>query len=266
MKSHIVLIPAYNSSEEDVIRTINSIPIGNDILIIDDGSDYDIKQLILSLDSISNKSNIIFGRNDINLGIEKTLRVGIDRVKDDYKYVVRLDIGDEIVDDRIGKQISFLEKNEDYSIVGCWTDYTDEHGRVIFQSKLPVTNKEIKKMMYINNMFVHPAVTMRISTVINVGNYRDSYKACEDYDLFFRMLNVSKGYNIPEVLMRYEVSFSSISSKKRKIQVVNRIKIIINNFKFFKFGVIPYYGVLRSTAMLIIGREVTTFLRKILSK
>jgi hypothetical protein len=76
-------------------------------------------------------------------------------------------------------------------------------------------------------------------------------------------MKFGKVANIDMPLVNYTVDYNSISSKKRKKQIINRIKIIINNFTLFRNGVYPYYGLLRNIAMLLVSRKLSTLLRKV---
>ena len=65
---------------------------------------------------------------------------------------------------------------------------------------------------------------------------------------------------MPEVLLDYIIDSDSISTKKRKLQVINRIKIIIDNFKF---GFYPVYGLIRNSILYFFSRSSTTSIKKI---
>jgi hypothetical protein len=64
---------------------------------------------------------------------------------------------------------------------------------------------------------------------------------------------------MPEVLLDYIIDGNSISTKKRKLQVANRIKIIIDNFRF---GFYPVYGLIRSCILYFFSRSSTTSIKK----
>lgn len=269
MKKCVILIPSYESSADDLMKTIESLPLEHDILFVDDGSQQALEKTlkdIYSKDEEFYKYNITILTLSSNQGIEKALAAGIKSVATNYEYIARMDVGDVCKEGKIDKQIFFLENNTDYVIVGTWADFINNKGDLLFTSQLPTDDITIRKKMFINNMFVHPSVVMRSSAVLKAGNYSDKFKACEDYDLFFRLLNIGKGHNLPISLLNYEVSPGSISSVKRNIQVINRIRIILKNFRFIEYGFYPYYGLFRNLVMLLVGRNVTTFARKILGR
>ena len=61
--------------------------------------------------------------------------------------------------------------------------------------------------------------------------------------------------------MDYIVDPKSISTTKRKLQVKNRIKIVIEHFYF---GFYPIYGLFRGVLLYMFPRSVTTYLKKLL--
>jgi len=264
MKDLCILIPSYNSTLCDIEYTLKDIPLEVDVLIIDDGSYPPFSDVIKQSAIINTLKNIDIITNEKNIGIELSLKKGVDFIhKKGKKYIARLDIGDRSPSERYKLQTEYLELNEGTVLIGSWANFVNINGESLFISKLPVFNRSIKNKMYVNNMFVHPGVMMRVKDVIDVGNYRNKYIACEDYDLFFRLCNQGDVHNLPYPLIDYTVDFDSISSKKRNIQVINRIKIIISNFKIFKHGFYPYYGVVRNLLLLIINRNTTMKIRSL---
>lgn len=259
-----ILIPSYNSNEDDIKKTFSGIKKDANILVIDDGSDIPFLEKADKL--IKEYNNLEVIRIESNKGIENALQVGVNHLIGKFKYIARLDIGDFSPWERFLIQCDYLEKNNGIVLLGTWGRFIDKDGGELFISKLPVHDIDIRKKMYINNMFIHPSVMMRADAIFSVGGYRDKYKACEDYDLFFRLVSEGMVENIPEVLIDYEVNFSSISSKKRNIQIVNRIKLIIVNFKFFKYGYYPAYGLMRNLCMLFVSRKLSSRIRTFLHK
>lgn len=250
------LIPYYNAFD-DLKVSLSSLNEGIDVLIVDDGSD-------ISLQSIFDISLYPFDITIItapcNGGIERALNIGLEHIYEKYEYVARLDCGDLSAPDRIKKQVKFLSEHNEYVLVGSWARFVDEDYQQLFIGELPTEDAKIRNKMYLNNMFMHPSVLMRVSAVKKAGGYPENRKAAEDYALFFKLLNQGKVANIPETLIDYVVAEGSISSKKRMLQVFNRLKVIIDNKKVSVYFV---YGIIRSLLILVIPRKVTTYLRKL---
>lgn len=256
MRKCCVLIPFYNDGE-NLLDTINSIDGDPDVIIVDDGSTTPAIQItdqytgILSLKIIS---------LPFNSGIEHALNAGLKYCIDRYEYIARLDCGDKCKNNRIKKQLSYLEKNLDCCLLGSWVDFISESGKYLFTSKVPSENDEIRKKMYINSMFIHPSVIIRSSALKDIGMYPTNRKAAEDYALFFKFTKKCRTANLTESLLDYVVSPNSISTKKRKTQIISRIKVILDNFEI---GIYPFYGIIRSLILLLIPRTVSILLRKL---
>ena len=65
---------------------------------------------------------------------------------------------------------------------------------------------------------------------------------------------------MPEFLLDYIIDSDSISTKKRKLQVTNRIKIIIDNFRF---GFYTVNGIIRNFFLNFISSRSKTSIKKI---
>lgn len=265
MHKYAILIPSYNPTIEEINTTFNSLPVDASIYVIDDGSNIPFEVLAEEVLKRFTKLKIIRFNN--NKGIEYALNAGFELIIDDFTYVARIDVGDSCLSERFTEQVKFMEENKEYSLVGCWASFVNERKEFLFVKKMPLDNDSIRHYMYINNAFIHPSVMMRCSSIKKVGGvYSDKYTACEDYELFFRLMSVGKVKNFNKPWLTYEVNGKSISSTKRKTQIKNRIKIIIANFTLIENGIYPYYGLVRNAIMYFIGRNVTTWLQKIMSK
>jgi len=258
MNKCCVLIPYFNDGES-LLESIGSIDGTPDVIVVDDGSREPAVKVLEGYSDHLTVKLIVLPKNQ---GIEHALNAGLEYCLDNYEYVARLDCGDTCKNKRIQKQIEFLDKEKDYGLVGSWVDFVSEDGDYILTSKLPVEHNEIRKKMFLNSMFVHPSVMMRSFVLKEVGLYPTDRPAAEDYALFFKVTKKYKTRNIPEPLLNYVISSTSISSKKRSMQIKSRIKVIIDNFEP---GIYPIYGILRSMLLMATPRALTVTLRKIKS-
>ena len=76
---------------------------------------------------------------------------------------------------------------------------------------------------------IHKAEIDYLSKVINFGNKKLTINSSvfDPLSIIYKIRNNFKAENYPEILLDYLVDEDSISSKYRKQQVKNRIKIII---------------------------------------
>jgi len=257
-----VLIPHYNAFADLKASLASISPNENiDVLIVDDGS-----QVSPKLEEIkpffAGKGTIHLLVLDKNGGIENALNKGLEYIiKSQYEFVARLDAGDICAPDRFAKQQEFLVKNKDILLVGSWVTYVSADKSLIFQRKFPTNYKEIRKVMYYENVLIHPAVAFRTSVVSKVGFYPTNFPACEDYAWFMSICENGKVANIPEFLLEYVLSPGSISHRKRTAQTISKFRIVCKHFRFrtyciyglFKFGlliILPYSLVKKIKAIL----------------
>lgn len=257
----IVLIPYYNA-KKDLYKSLKSISavLPVDVLIVDDGSKEKIDLQAIKQE-FSQIHELFLIELEKNKGIETALNTGLKWIQKmhQYRYIARLDAGDTCHVDRFKIQSEFLDNNSDIYLIGSWVDFVDVNGKQLFLLKVPTDHKQIKRKMFLNNMFIHPAVMFRTEVIESVGYYPHDFPALEDHAYFFDIVKRYKTGNIPKALIKYEINPNSISSKKRKTQVKSRIKLIK---KHFYLGYFPIYGLIRSMMVLLFPREVMTKIKQ----
>ncbi|GBF23224.1 glycosyl transferase family 2 [Candidatus Gastranaerophilus sp. (ex Termes propinquus)] len=117
-----VLMPVYNTREEYLRTAIESILNQThsdlELIIVDDGSKNNATEVVLSYVN-AGESRIRLYRNETNQGLPKTRNRLFDLACGEF---VALMDSDDISDPfRLEKQLDFLRKNEDITIVGTGT-------------------------------------------------------------------------------------------------------------------------------------------------
>lgn len=262
MKKCCVLIPYFNAGQSliDAIESIDHDYIMPDVIIVDDGSKQIKASSILS--KYKGVLPIKLLELTTNQGIEHALNHGLSSLGREYEFIARLDCGDLCKNNRVEKQIRYLEKNPLCYLLGSWVDFTNMEGEKLYTLQHPSDFNSIKNKMFLNATFTHPAVMFRSDILDSVGYYPTNTPAAEDYAYFFNIINKHLASNIPESLVNCTIDPNGISTKKRKIQIKSRINIIIDNFSMNKYAV---YGLLRSVILLNTPRSFTIFLKKIIS-
>lgn len=256
-----VLIPVYNN-QEGLERSLASIdenfPL--DVVVVDDGSDPPIQ-----LRGLPQPHRGFVLRLDANTGIEHALNYGLSWIlQRGYRYVARLDAGDLCYPGRFFKQRDFLEKHQEYALVGGQVRFVDDSGVELFPEKFPTSHEEISRIMHARSCFIHPAVMLRSSALQEVGLYSEHFPAAEDYELFFRLTKRYKVANLPDVVLTYHVNPRGISLTKRRRQILSRIKVMLKYFE-------PRYkeswlGLMKSIILLAVPVPVVQFLKRRLAR
>jgi len=218
-----VLMPLYNPNKEHLKQSIESILNQSfsdfELLIIDDGSTNNAADIVLSYTD----SRIRYIKQD-NIGLAATLNKGINLAETDI--IARMDQDDIAHLDRFEKQLNFLEKHSDISIVGSWIKHFPD-------TKIIKTPEYPDLIDFLNNCAMcHPTVMFRKSDFFKYDlKYDNSLKTAEDYDLWSRAVRVLKFANIQEVLLDYRIHNSNMTVTRKNLQHSIEIKIKQNLLK-----------------------------------
>lgn len=257
-----ILIPVFNdaaglqlSLESLLVAAPCPAPVMT--LVVDDGSD---PQLTLDQERY-HALGLQLLRLQANQGIEAALNLGLkEAIQRRITYLARLDAGDTIAPDRLTRQLAMLEQNADLGIVGSDASYVDPAGKLLFVFRSAEDDAVIRRRMHINSCLVHPSVMIRMSVLEQVGPYSAEYPAAEDYELFFRILAVTKARCIATPLVSTVVSESGISTRRRRVQLVSRLRIQCKNFCWNHIE--AYLGVALTLVLLVLPAAPVMVLKR----
>lgn len=206
-----ILLPVYNSSKylrAAMDSLLHQTFKDFELLVINDGSTDNSEEIIHSYSD----SRIAYSRNEGNKGLIFTLNKGIALAKG--RYIARMDADDICVEDRLQKQVNWLEKNLSTAVVGCHITFINTAGIATGEWKDDIetfTHSAIRQKMAWENCMAHPTVMMR-SEIARQYRYHRNQKNTEDYDLWLRLL--ADGQLIEKVhekLLLYRVHDNSIT-------------------------------------------------------
>ncbi len=222
-KKLTVLMPVFN--EQRYLKSaINSILNQTysffEFIIINDGSTDNSESIILSF----NDDRIVYKSNIKNLGLIETLNLGIQL--SNCEYIARMDADDVSHKARLEKQFNFLESKREFSAVGSFFRCIDAKGRLSEDIRWPT---DLKKILYSGVTgfcpLGHPGTMYKKKAILDVGCYDKNYFACEDYELWLKLLaNGYKLINLPEYLLDYRIHKSQVTNTHREIQLRNHAK------------------------------------------
>ncbi len=182
-----------------------------EFIIINDCSTDSSEYIVRSYDD----KRIKLYSNEINLGLTKSLNIGLGHCKG--QYIARMDADDIAHPDRFLKQTRFLDENLDYGVCGSWYTLFDDSG-IIHVAKLIENHDLLQASLLIKNQMGHPTIMMRKS-VLDINNiwYDEELKTSQDYNMWLRLSVVSKLYNIQESLLDYRIHPKQVVSSKRNV-------------------------------------------------
>ena len=215
-----VIMPVYNG-EKYLREAIDSILTQTyadfEFLIIDDGSTDASPQIVRSYNDL----RIRFYQNERNMGVAATLNRGLDLASGEY--IARMDADDISLPQRFVRQIAYFDRHPEYGICGSniriFSGGQDE--RVAVYSE---RDAHIRADMMFNSAFAHPSVMLR-TTALDGIRYDCVYEKAEDYELWYRLLSRTKGYNIQEPLLRYRHHAAQVTQTKKPEQRAAVLKL-----------------------------------------
>jgi glycosyltransferase involved in cell wall biosynthesis len=223
-----ILIPCYNNLK-GLIESINSIVYHSGqflVLVVDDGSTEAVTRTEL-YKHVSMSVNIQIIRLRRNLGISRALNTGLDFMYANYstRFIARLDCGDTCNAERFYRQVAFLEDNPGTDLLGTWCYFKDMDTGSAYKYMTPTQHELIERSMYFRNVFVHPTVMWRVSSV-NSYRYPEKYPHAEDYGLFYDIISKKRTAIINDFLVTCEINKQGISFLNRAEQLKSRLRVI----------------------------------------
>ncbi len=257
-----LLIP-YFDADAGLLTALSSVESDSllpDVCVVDDGSQRVPARDVLA--RYTGPLSVHLIELPRNLGIEHALNAGLDYCIDRYPYIARLDCGDRNIGQRLVKQLAYLEDHPDHALIGGWANFVDLDGRLLFTLKHPVDARAIRKRIFLNAPFTHPAVMMRSAALKEVGFYPDNYPAAEDLALFFKIVRKYPTANLPYPVVMCEVNPDGISTVRRKTQIKSRIRLILHNFDG---SFMAFVGFVRGVVTYCLPRGFTIFFNRVRS-
>lgn len=232
-----VIMGVYNTSIELLEKSINSVLKQThrnlEFIICNDCSTNEKITEILKEYSLRDKRVLVINNNK-NMGLAYSLNHCLKKAKGEY--IARQDDDDISKKDRLDKEINFLEKNLDYSLVGTAVTLIDNHG---IWGKVINKRRPQKNDFLFGTPFTHPTILVRKKAYNAVNGYSVNKwtSRTEDYDLFMKIYSKGMiGYNLQEQLYYYRMDNNYYKKQKFKYRI-DEIKVKYKGFK--SLGLFP---------------------------
>lgn len=177
-------------------------------------------------------------------------------------YLAIQDSDDISLNNRLEKEVMFLNKNTEYSFVGSNANVFDENG-IWGQYKVP--EKPTKKSFLWNSPFANPTIMIKKSVFLDINGYQiySFTKLCEDYGMFFELYSKGyKGYNIQETLCNYRIENSKNNKYRSMKDRIGETRIRFQGYRKLKilFLGIPY--IIKPIILGLIPQKIYYKIRK----
>ena len=202
-----LIMAVYNTPKQYLKEAIESIlnqTLKNfELIIVNDGStNSDIEKIVKSY---TDKRIKYFKIKNSGAAAARNKKLK----KATGKYIAIMDSDDISLPNRFEKEVNFLEKHPEISIVGSNMELFYENGET--EKTNVCLNPKILDF-FKENFLQHSTVMWRKADFDKYDlRYDQKYKTAEDYDLWVRASRYLNIANIPDVLCRYRVLQNSLS-------------------------------------------------------
>ena len=220
-----------------------------EFIIIDDASTDDSLKIINSYKD----TRIVLFQNTKNIGLTKSLNIGIPKAKG--KYIARMDADDISMPKRLEKQFDFMEEHPEFAFCGTRAKTINDVGKEINFFRPPIDSSKILALLLFKNCFFHSSLIIRTEKLLKVSGYNENYKYAQDYKLYLELFkNKCYGTNLKEQLLVYRVLNSNISHNNRDKQDDLACRAISNALQDC-YGINVNTQLIKKTRSAIIYRE-----------
>ena len=204
-----VIIPVYNGEKtirETIDSVLNQTYSNLEIIVINDGS------LDLTL-------NVVYSIRDCRLkvfsyqnsGVSISRNRGIERASG--QFISFLDADDIWTPEKLEEQLKALQTNPQASVAYSWVDYIDENGDFFRHGNHITMNGNAYEKMLIQNILENGSNPLiRRQALINIGNFDQSLKFAEDWDMWLRLASRYNFVTVPYAHVLYRTSSYSVST------------------------------------------------------
>lgn len=217
-----VLLPVYNGADylaESMQSVLGQTFTDFELLIIDDASTDGSAAIAAG----TRDPRVIVVRQESNRGLPGTLNHGLDLARGEY--VARMDADDRCMLKRLERQCRFMDSNPQIGISGGWIRFMG--GRKTKVGKYPVSPNAVETFSHFHCPFAHPTVILRRRLLEEHRlRYDQRAVAVEDFELWTRLLGVTRGANLPEILLEYRLHETSVTTRNWMTMEAGSVQVL----------------------------------------
>lgn len=173
------------------------------IIVIDGPVPKPITQVLQS--AAENDDRIVLAQNSHNIGLASSMNSAIDYgLQFNPSYFVRMDADDISETHRLLRQITYLNRHSNISVLGSALTEINESGKKVGARIMPASHKQITRILPRRCSLNHPTVVIRYSVFHDGHRYNGDLLNTQDY--FFWISLASQGYifrNLKDRLLKF---------------------------------------------------------------
>ncbi len=211
-----VIVPAFNA-EEDIRQTLQSTLAQTyqqfEVIVVDDGSSDGTIAIVEEFVAMDARFQLV---RQCNSGVGAARNAAIRKARG--KYIAPLDADDLWFPEKLEKQVARMEQcGNETGLVYCWSTLIDEHGEFKGSGDTQKVEGRLRHAMVMRNLVENGSVPLfRAAALDKVGLYltraeQGGVQGCEDWDLSIRIAEYFSIRVVPEYLVAYRQSSSSMS-------------------------------------------------------
>ena len=213
-----ILMPVYNAERylpESVESILSQSFCDFEFLIFDDGS---TDRSLSILEEYAKRDTRIHIYPRPHRGYVPWLNEGIRIAQGEF--IARMDADDIAMKDRLACQVEFMREHPSYVAVGSDCLAIDPDGAELHRIGYDLNHRVDAESLLAGESegLAHPTTMLRREVLVRVGGYREEYEFLEDYDLWFRLVELGPLGLVPKILLKHRLHCKSVSHEKANQQ------------------------------------------------
>jgi len=202
-----IMIPCYNAAEtlDETLETLVLQTLTDfEVIAVDDGSTDSTLRVLQAWAAKDRRFHVL---SQPHGGVIAAANAGMEACT--APYIARMDADDLAYPERLALQSAYLDEHPEVAVVSslveAFPDSDVRDGYRIYVQWLNslVTDKDIRREMFVESPLANPSVMVRKTWIEKMGGYQEQGWA-EDYDLWLRMYLAGAVFaKIPKVLLAW---------------------------------------------------------------
>jgi cellulose synthase/poly-beta-1,6-N-acetylglucosamine synthase-like glycosyltransferase len=255
----VLIVTTGNGRLSEIVEIYLRESVASEVIIVLDNPSADVKQLQAK---IGNDPRLLLVRNDVHLGLTKSLNKGLAHAKGDI--ILRNDDDDIPDENRASKVGQFFADRPETELAFSFAIGKEDTGSKQWEIKAPLEDGLIKAKLEHYNFIVHSSLAFRKDVILaKLQGYDETFYFAQDYDLYLRAIRNGLNFScIPEFLVTRSYHPSSITVAKRKRQILYSFASRLIHHAATEEQPTPWKTIIRYAYLLAIPNQLRALKRK----